>query len=206
MFEIAILDYGVGNLLSVERAFHFLDIPNQRTSDPATVMRASHLVLPGVGAFGAAIAVLKEKKLDRVIQNFARTGRPVLGICLGMQLLFDKSHEFGLHEGLGLIPGEVTPISEPLQGKGKVPSIGWKKLEVNPSSESSMPLGEHRYYYFVHSFMGKPKNDCDLVATYHYCGLRIPGVVRRNNVTGVQFHPEKSGNDGLELIRAFSKT
>jgi glutamine amidotransferase len=206
MPEIAILDYGVGNLLSVERACHFLEIAHKRTSDPTTVMRASHLVLPGVGAFGAAIAVLREKGLDQVILDFVRKGRPVLGICLGMQLLFEKSHEFGLHEGLGLIPGEVTPISQPLQGKGKVPSIGWKKLDINHCSESSLPLGEDRYFYFVHSFMGKPKDDHDLVASYNYCGLRIPGVVRRNNVIGVQFHPEKSGNDGLELIRVFSKT
>jgi glutamine amidotransferase len=204
MPEIAILDYGVGNLLSVERAFHFLEIPHKRTSDPVIVMGSTHLVLPGVGAFGAAIGVLRKNELDKVILDFARTGKPVLGICLGMQLLFDRSLEFGLHQGLGLIPGEVISISEILQGKGKVPSIGWKKLDINPCSESSLPLGGNRNFYFVHSFMGKPKAENDLIATYNYYGLQIPGVVRKDNVTGVQFHPEKSGKDGLELIKAFS--
>lgn len=140
MVKVAILDYGVGNILSVERAFHQLNIPCQRVSEPTEVLQASHLILPGVGAFGAAITVLREKRINEVVQDFATTGKPLLGICLGMQLLFDRSHEFGIHEGLGLVPGEVKPIGPALAGKGKVPSIGWK---TQTTPEHQLPA-EHR--------------------------------------------------------------
>lgn len=205
MPKVAILDYGVGNLLSVERAFHFLGIPNIRTNDEKEISGATHLILPGVGAFGSAISGLKENGLDLVIKKFANSGKPLLGICLGMQLLFDKSHEFGLHEGLGLVPGEVKPISGNLDKTEKVPSIGWKNLVCNFESTINFDIKPSSFFYFVHSFMGVPENNSDLVASYYYADLTIPAIVRRRNVIGVQFHPEKSGKDGLELIRDFAR-
>jgi glutamine amidotransferase len=204
MAEVAILDYGVGNLLSVERALQHLGIPTYRTNNEKEVFRASHLILPGVGAFGAAISVLNENNLDHVVKQFARTGKPVLGICLGMQLLFNESHEFGLHAGLGLIPGAVKPIAGAMCEKEKIPSIGWKNLTVNNGSQNPFLITTRSYFYFVHSFMGIPDKSTDLIATYQYGGVSIPAIVRRDNVIGVQFHPEKSAQDGLELIRKFS--
>ena len=204
MAEVAILDYGVGNLLSVERALNCLGITSYRTNKEEEVLRASHLILPGVGAFGAAISVLNENNLDQVVKRFARTGKPVLGICLGMQLLFNESHEFGVHTGLGLIPGTVKPISGAMCEKEKIPSIGWKNLTVNNPSQNPFQISKQGYYYFVHSFMGIPEISTDLIATYQYGGVSIPAIVRKDNVIGVQFHPEKSAQDGLELIRKFS--
>jgi glutamine amidotransferase len=205
MPNVAILDYGVGNLLSVERAFDRLGIPFFRTNAEKMILEATHLVLPGVGAFSPAISVLKQSGLDKVVKRFAESGKPLLGICLGMQLLFEKSYEFGQHNGLGLIPGEVKPIAEVLQERAKVPSIGWKNLKLNLEAKSSLKFMPNDYFYFVHSFMGLPESICNLIATYRYAGLDIPAIVRRESVIGVQFHPEKSGNSGLDFIREFSK-
>jgi len=204
MHKIAIIDYGVGNLLSVKRAFDHLGIYSFISRDRSQILSASHVVLPGVGAFGHAIEFLKNYELDLVISDFAKSGRPLLGICLGMQLFFDTSTEFGLHKGLGLIPGQVKSIRDFGNQVAKVPSIGWKKLSVNGFSSTSFLKYNDKYFYFVHSFMGLPFISTDLIATYNYYDHYVPAIVQKYNIIGVQFHPEKSGVEGLNFLQEFS--
>ena len=201
---IAIIDYGVGNLFSLGSSFAAIGADTVVTGEEAVIRRADKLVLPGVGAFGDAAALLRQKGLDRLLRQEAQGGKPLLGICLGMQLLFDYSVEYGRHEGLGLIPGSVQPIRDVIPPDYKVPHIGWNALRFPPDRPVS-PLfryiREGDWVYFVHSFWGA---DCaeSVIAAAEY-GVPLTAAVARGSVFGVQFHPEKSGAVGLNILRAF---
>lgn len=203
---IAIVDYGVGNLFSLTCSLQYLDIPTQVTSDPAVMAAADGILLPGVGAFGDAIAKLEDSGLAQVVKDLAATGKPILGICLGMQLLFEKSYEFGEYTGLGLIPGEIRSLKEALTAKGsdlKVPQIGWNQIQVHQDSPLLKNVPADSWFYYVHSFYAA---DCEkhLVASSDY-GVAVPGIVQKDNVYGAQFHPEKSGAAGLALLKSFAE-
>ena len=201
----AIIDYGVGNLFSLASSLRFLGAECAVTRDADEVRRADRIILPGVGAFGDAAAKLAATGLVPVLRERAAAGVPLLGICLGMQLLFEKSYEYGEHEGLGFIRGSVCPLEPDLAAAGKslkVPHIGWNALHlVRPDSPLMQNTREGQHVYFVHSFYAK---DCDaaLVATAGY-GVTVPATVADGNVYGCQFHPEKSGKAGLDILRAF---
>lgn len=202
---IAIIDYGVGNLYSLTCSFESIGADITVTSDPDVIERADRIVLPGVGAFGDAAAKLDSSGLGALLTDEARRGKPVLGICLGMQLLFEKSYEYGEHRGLGLIKGNIRPISEVI-GKGlKIPHMGWNALRFSGEKHRLFRyINEGDCVYFVHSFYGA---DCDesTIATAEY-GAPITAAVADGNVMGCQFHPEKSGNVGLNILRAFCET
>ena len=199
---IAIIDYGVGNLFSLKSSFAFLGEEVVVTSDEATIAAADRVILPGVGAFEDAARKLRESGMDKIVIREAKAGKPLLGICLGMQMLFEKSMEYGEHEGLGLIKGVIRPIRDVIPADYKVPHIGWNSLsfgkEKNPLFKY---LTEGDYVYFVHSFYGA---DCDesVIATTEY-GATLTAAVADGNVMGTQFHPEKSGEVGLAILRAF---
>ena len=203
---IAILDYGVGNLFSLRSSLGQLGLEAVVTADADIIRAADRLILPGVGAFGDAMAKLEATGLVPVIKKEIET-KPLLGICLGMQLLFDKSYEYGTHAGLGLIPGEVCPLADDLADlKLKVPHIGWNALDIVPGREAD-PLFKYvkngEYVYYVHSFYAK---NCaaSTLATSEY-SIPVTGAVRSGNVYGTQFHPEKSGDTGLRLLKAFAE-
>lgn len=202
---IAIIDYGVGNLFSLKSSFAAIGAEAVVTSDESVIRAADRLILPGVGAFEDAARKLRESGLDKVVIREAEAGKPLLGICLGMQMLFERSYEYGCHEGLGLIPGAVRPIKEAHDRNGvslKIPHIGWNALSFG-GKESPLwkYIKEGDYVYFVHSFYGA---DCDssVIATTEY-GATLTAAVARGNVYGTQFHPEKSGKVGLAILRAF---
>ncbi|MBP3428200.1 MAG: imidazole glycerol phosphate synthase subunit HisH [Clostridia bacterium] len=199
---IAIIDYGVGNLFSLRSSLAMVGAEAVVTADPARIAQADRVILPGVGAFGDARARLAQTGLDRVVLAEAAAGKPLMGICLGMQLLFDRSFEFGEHEGLGLIPGSVVDMTPRITPGLKVPHIGWNALEITKKDHPLMKnLSDGDCVYFVHSFCAV---DCEesLLARTEYGGA-ITAAVARGNVCGCQFHPEKSGRIGLEILRAF---
>ena len=199
---IAIIDYGVGNLFSLNSSFHAIGAEVKVTSDPVQIAAADRILLPGVGAFEDAAAKLRKSGLDRVILQETANGKPLLGICLGMQMLFDKSYEYGEHAGLGLIPGAVRPIRDVIPADLKIPHIGWNPLHMKGEKD---PLFAHVQegdcVYFVHSFYAA---DCEdyVIATAEY-GAELTAAVRNKNVWGAQFHPEKSGRIGLSILKAF---
>ena len=199
---IAIIDYGVGNLFSLKSSFGMIGAEAVVTGDPAVIRSADRLVLPGVGAFGDAAQKLRDAGLDEVVRKEAKAGKYMLGICLGMQLLFDESHEFGVHPGLGLIPGKVVDMT-PVIGPGlKVPHIGWNALRL---TKPDHPLWKHirpgDCVYFVHSYYASECGD-SVLATTEY-GAELTAAAGRDNVLGCQFHPEKSGPVGLNILQAF---
>ena len=199
---VAIVDYGVGNLFSLASSFAAIGVEVTVTSDPDVLRTAERIILPGVGAFGDAAAKLRESGLDRVVIEQAKAGKPLLGICLGMQLLFEKSFEYGEHEGLGLIKGEIRPIAEVIPADLKIPHIGWNALHFGKEkSDLFRYLNEGDHVYFVHSYYGA---NCEesVIATAEY-GAELTAAVASGNVYGCQFHPEKSGNVGLAILRAF---
>ena len=208
--EVAIVDYGVGNLLSVCRAFERCGAPPQLVDTPAAVRAAEQLVLPGVGAFADALAELERRGLINPIRDYAASGRPFLGICLGMQLMLDSSEEFGHTEGLGLVPGRVIPV--PPHGAGrrphKIPHIGWNELR-RTSAKGTWDgtilegIGDGESVYFVHSYMAVPDDDAARLADCDYDGVPIPAVLQSGAMYGCQFHPEKSGPTGLSILRGF---
>ena len=199
---IAIVDYGVGNLFSLKSSLAAVGAEAVVTGDADTLRKADRILLPGVGAFGDAAEKLRATGLDTVVIEQARLGKPLMGICLGMQLLFDKSLEYGEHAGLGLIPGEVRPIAEVIPAGLKIPHIGWNALRF---AEKKSPLfrfiREGDCVYFVHSFYAA-KCEADVIANAEY-GALLTAAVQRDNVCGCQFHPEKSGRVGLNILRAF---
>ena len=201
---IAIIDYGVGNLFSLKSSFAAIGAETVVTGDPAVIRGAEKLILPGVGAFGDAAALLRRDGLDGLVREEAGNGKPLLGICLGMQLLFDYGLEYGRHEGLGLIPGSVRPIADYIPAGLKIPHIGWNALHF-PAGKPVSPLfryiREGECVYFVHSFCGAECAE-SVIATAEY-GAELTAAVARENVFGVQFHPEKSGNAGLNILKAF---
>ena len=199
---VAIVDYGVGNLFSLCSSFAAIGVEAVVTNDKATLAAADHVILPGVGAFGDAADKLRESGLFDFIKELAATGKPLMGICLGMQLLFERGFEYGEHEGLGLITGEVRPISEVIPESLKIPHIGWNALHFEGDKHPLFKyLSEGDCVYFVHSFYGK-NTDGSIIATSEY-GASLTAAVARGNVCGCQFHPEKSGNVGLSILKAF---
>lgn len=200
---IAIVDYGVGNLFSLKSSFAAIGEEVTVTADAEMLKQADKIILPGVGAFGDAAEKLRATGLDRVIVELARSGKPLMGICLGMQLLFDKSHEFGEHDGLGLIPGAVRPISDVIPADYKIPHIGWNPLHIQKESPLFSGIQPGDCVYFVHSFYAA---DCDesVIATSEY-GAELTAAVQKGNVFGCQFHPEKSGKVGLKILKAFAR-
>ena len=201
---IAIVDYGVGNLFSLVSSFAMIGAEAVATSDPEVIRACDKIILPGVGAFGDAASKLRESGLDRVVAEEARAGKPLLGICLGMQLLFEKSLEYGEHEGLSLISGEIRPISEVIDPTLKIPHIGWNALHITGESDGLFRyINEGDCVYFVHSFFGA-SCEADTVATAEY-SYPITAAVARGNIYGCQFHPEKSGKVGLNILRAFAE-
>jgi glutamine amidotransferase len=201
---IAIIDYGVGNLRSVQKAFEAIGQQAEVTSDKAVIEAASHVVLPGVGAFGAAASTLRSHGLEDVARDAALSGRPFLGICVGMQLLFDVSYEYGEHVGLGLLPGSVVSF-DTSNPQAKVPQIGWNAIEWQKDNSLTAAVPSGSMAYFVHSFYCKPLESSDVLATTFH-GIGYASAVQRGNITGVQFHPEKSGDVGLALIRAWAES
>ena len=196
---IAIIDYGMGNLRSVQKAFESLGFEARITDDAATILAADHVVLPGVGAFHDAMARLTETGLDSVVKTAAARGTPLLGICLGMQLMFEHSEENGFWDGLGLFPGTVTRF--PAMGL-KVPHMGWNQLETRDCV--LFDKGDDPCVYFVHSYCMADISDEWTAATCDY-GMPFTAVISRGNVMATQFHPEKSGDAGLKMLRRFAE-
>ena len=201
---IAIVDYGVGNLFSLTSSFNFIGADVVITSNADEIKKADKIILPGVGAFGDAAKKLRSSGLVELITEEAENGKPFLGICLGMQLLFEKSYEYGEHDGLGYIKGSVCPLNEDIIKDLKVPHIGWNKLIIKDKTNPMLKYtGDNDYVYYVHSFYAK---DCDesLVAYSEY-DVNVPGLVCKDNIFGAQFHPEKSGQVGLDMLKAFNE-
>jgi glutamine amidotransferase len=205
-----LVDYGVGNLLSAKRALEACNAQVEVTGDPIRVAKADRVVLPGVGAFGDCVKELESRGLTHAVQEFARTQRPLLGICVGMQVLMEYGEEFGRHPGLGLIAGGVLQIpdvdtaGQPL----KLPHIGWTELRYPPSRNSwsgtvFANLDHDPSVYFVHSFAARPANPSDILAQVDYGGHQVVAAVSRGAVSGTQFHPEKSGPVGLAILSSF---
>jgi glutamine amidotransferase len=210
---VVVVDYGMGNLFSVRRALETAGAAGvEVTTDPARLDGATHVILPGVGAFADGMRGLARADFVPAIRAFAASGRPLLGICLGMQMLMDTSEEFGLTPGLGLIPGRVCAIPRDREGGGrrKLPAIGWAPIRpvaaqgwagsVLATTAPGTPV------YMLHSFHARPENPADLLANYDHEGAAVTAAVRRANVTGCQFHPEKSGPAGLAILQAFLGT
>lgn len=199
---IAIIDYGVGNLFSLQSSFKRIGADAVVTGDRAVIESADRIILPGVGAFEDAAAKLRESGLDEVVRAQAATGKYMMGICLGMQLLFDESHEFGCHKGLGLIPGRVVDMTPEVAPALKVPHIGWNALHLRqPGHPLFRYIKEGDCVYFVHTYYA---TDCEsaVLADTEY-GRTLTAAVGKDNILGCQFHPEKSGNVGLSILRAF---
>ena len=201
---IAIIDYGVGNLFSLSSSFKSIGADTVVTGDPEIIRKAEKLILPGVGAFRDAAEKLRKSGLDKVIIEETAKGKPLLGICLGMQMLFEKSFEYGEYDGLGLIPGSVVPMKGVVPDDLKVPHIGWNGLifpEEKPKSKIFKYLNEGDHMYFVHSYYA---TDCDeFVSSKTEYGALLTASAEKDNVYGVQFHPEKSGEKGLSILKAF---
>lgn len=200
---IGIIDYGVGNLFSLRSSFATLGEDARIVSDAGALTDCSHLILPGVGAFADAIQKLQAGGLAEAVQTEVTKGKPLLGICLGMQLLFEKSYEYGEHDGLGLICGSVKPIKSVIPAGYKIPHIGWNALhftESKPMSPIFKYSKEGDYVYFVHSYYGAACSQVTATAEY---GVPLTAAVQNENVFGTQFHPEKSGEIGLAILRAF---
>ncbi len=198
---IAILDYGVGNLFSLRSSFRAIGAEAVVTADPALIQKADRLILPGVGAFEDAARKLRESGLDRLLKDEVAKGKPLLGICLGMQLLFEKSYEYGEHEGLGLLKGSILPFSEHLSASYKIPHIGWNELHLTKDIPLWKNIKDGDHVYFVHSFFA-PTSSAHTAAECEY-GIAFTAAVAKDNVFGCQFHPEKSGSVGLGILRGF---
>jgi glutamine amidotransferase len=210
MIDVAVIDYGVGNLLSVGRALEHCGARVTVASDAATIAAGSRVVLPGVGSFADSMAALRAHGLDDVVRRVAASGTPLMGICLGMQMLLDESEEHGLTRGLGLIGGRVVRIPAiTTDGQAhKIPHIGWNDLQL-PAGRTTWDGGAladvvpGEAVYFVHSFMAEPASPDHRLADCHYGGIPVAAVIQRDNILGCQFHPEKSGDVGLKILRRF---
>jgi glutamine amidotransferase len=198
---IAIIDYGVGNLFSLKSSLAEIGAEAVVTADEKVIAEAERIILPGVGAFEDAARKLRESGMADVVKGEAAAGKPVLGICLGMQLMFDKGYEYGVHEGLGLIRGNVRPIADVIPEGYKIPHIGWNTLSMKKDTPLFKYINEGDYVYFVHSYYAA---DCDesVLATTEY-GAELTAAAANGNVYGCQFHPEKSGKVGMKILKAF---
>ena len=201
---VAIVDYGVGNLFSLRSSFRAIGEEAEVTADPERIRQADRLILPGVGAFEDAARKLRQSGLDRGLRGEAEKGKPLMGICLGMQMLFERSFEYGEHEGLGFLKGEIRPLAGRIPEKLKIPQMGWNALEIRRESPLLKYTREGDCVYFVHSYSAVGCED-SLLATVEY-GAEITACVGKNNIYGCQFHPEKSGSVGLRILRAFCET
>jgi glutamine amidotransferase len=197
---VAIINYGVGNLRSVEKAFEAVGARASVTADPGAIREAEKLVLPGVGAFGECISRLRSSRLDDLVLEAAEAGKPVLGLCVGLQLMFDEGHEFGVHRGLGLMRGRVVRFPE---NGPHVPQIGWNQIENVREHPLMEGLPDGTYFYFVHSYRVEAEDPADVLAETEY-GVRYPSICARGSIAGVQFHPEKSQAAGLRLLANFA--
>jgi len=201
---IAVIDYGVGNLFSLLSSLKYVGLDTKLTNDIEEIQSAKGIILPGVGAFRDAIGNLEKYGLKETLINEAKNGKPFLGICLGMQMLFEKSYEYGEYEGLGLINGTVEEIKKyiPENSDLKIPHMGWNSLIINERFKDDKILKDvdnNEYVYYVHSYFAK--TDTKNIVTYSEYGTKIPGIVKNKNVYGMQFHPEKSGDTGLKLLK-----
>lgn len=198
---IAIVDYGVGNLFSLSSSFRAIGAEVTVTSDQTAIHQADRIILPGVGAFGDAADKLRRSGMADVLMAEAAAGKPILGICLGMQLLFEEAYEYGRHQGLGLLKGSIRPIADIIPKDYKIPQIGWNALHITRESPLFRRIHEGDYVYFVHSYYAA---DCEasVIATTDY-GAPVTAAVANGNICGCQFHPEKSGGVGLAILRAF---
>lgn len=199
---IGIVNYGLGNLRSVEKAFEAVGVLAVVTSDPDVLEGCVGLVLPGVGAFGDGMNGLRERGLDALVVERAEAGTPLLGLCLGLQLLFDESEEFGLHKGLGLLPGRVTRFPETVR---VVPHTGWNVVHAQRKHALFDAIEEDSYFYFVHSFRVEAADPGHVLGSTEYDGVVFPSVCGRDRVLGAQFHPEKSQRAGLGMLANFAK-
>lgn len=199
---IGIIDYGVGNLFSLKSSFEAIGEEVFVSGNKEELQKAEGLILPGVGAFEDAIAKLKENGLDEFVREEAAKGKPLMGICLGMQLLFEKSYEYGEHEGLGLLKGQVVPMLDSIPAELKIPHIGWNALHITKECPLFENLKKDDCVYFVHSYYAQGCED-SLCATTEY-GKELTAAVFKDNVYGCQFHPEKSGEVGMKILRSFS--
>lgn len=198
---IRIIDYGVGNLFSLRSSLRAIGIDADYTGNPAEIRKADKLILPGVGAFRDAREALRSTGLDRVVQEEAGKGKPLMGICLGMQMLFDRSYEYGEYEGLGLIPGEIVPMEGRIPKDLPIPHIGWNELMLKQPSPLMKNTANGDYVYFVHSYYAETPAEY-VIATTDY-GVEMTAAVQKDNVYGCQFHPEKSSKVGLSILKAF---
>ena len=199
---VAIVDYGVGNLFSLKSSLSAIGIDACVTSDGDTLRKADRIILPGVGAFGDAAEKLRESGLDKIIIEEANQGKHLMGICLGMQLLLERSFEYGMHQGLGLIKGDIRPISDVIPSELKVPHIGWNYLKFKGETHPIFKyINEGDFVYFVHSYYGANCSDFVIADTEY--GAPLTAAVANRNVCGCQFHPEKSGKVGLAILKAF---
>jgi glutamine amidotransferase len=197
---IAIIDYGVGNLRSVEKAFRAQGIEAVVSADEGELRAADRLVLPGVGAFAACIDGLRTRGFDRVVIEAAASGKPIIGLCVGLQMLFDEGHEFGVHRGLGLLPGRVVRFPD----GARVPHVGWNQVSVERSHPLFRGLPDEPFFYFVHSYYVEPEDRSTVLGETEYA-LRFASICGRGKLLGVQFHPEKSQDCGLRLLRNFAE-
>lgn len=198
---IRIIDYGVGNLFSLRSSLRAIGIDADYTGNPVEIRKADKLILPGVGAFRDAREALRSTGLDRVVQEEAGKGKPLMGICLGMQMLFDRSYEYGEYEGLGLIPGEIVPMEGRIPKDLPIPHIGWNELMLKQPSPLMKNTANGDYVYFVHSYYAETPAEYVIATTD--CGVEMTAAVQKDNVYGCQFHPEKSSEVGLSILKAF---
>ena len=208
MKKITIIDYGCGNILNLVRAIKFLGYEVETTHEVKRIINSSHVILPGVGAFGNAMKQLEKYSLQKTIIEYAQLNRPLLGICIGMQILFTLSYEFGVHKGLNLIEGEVIKISNKKNKEIKIPHVGWNEIYPNNDKKEwknkilkNNLIGKN--FYFVHSFACLTKKSDSTIAVCNYSGISIPAVVSVDNIFGCQFHPEKSADNGLAFLKNF---
>ena len=196
---IAIIDYGMGNLRSVQKAFEFLGMQAVITEDASVIANADKVVLPGVGAFADAMATIRQKGIDKAVYDVVEQKKPLLGICLGMQMFFEKSYEYGVHEGLSILKGEIKKLPE----TGQIPHIGWNSLSIQMRSPLFEDLEEEPYVYFVHSY--HLQTEAPIVSATTYYGRQIQVAAQKDNVFALQFHPEKSGDVGLKILQNFGR-
>ena len=199
---IAIIDYGIGNLGSVKNALDKLNIESVITNDKSVILNADKLILPGVGAFKDAIDTFRNLGFEEVLNEFIKTKKPVLGICVGMQMLFEYSNEFGRHKGLGILKGEIVKFESKPEGKYKIPHMGWNNIKVLKDNPLLKGLDD-KYVYFVHSYYLKENEYA--IAKSNYCDTDFICAVNKDNIYATQFHPEKSGEVGLEILRNFGE-
>jgi glutamine amidotransferase len=204
---IAVVDYGRGNLFSLGQALRHLGVEHRISGEPKALEEADRIIFPGVGAFGDAMQGLRERGLEAPLKAAVAQRKPLLGICVGCQLLLSRGEEFGQHEGLGVLPGTVARLPEPAPGDTdaiRIPNVGWRKLQVRSRAGLFAGIGDADWMYFVHSYAPMVEDEAHVAATIRVNGRDIPVAIERDNVVGVQFHPEKSGAAGLALLQRFA--